>query len=434
MISLRRPRSGDTGWIWAFVAQGSSSASSLCLSVLAGRALGTSGLGVVFAGFAAYLIVLNLHRGLVSTPLISSSSTSAPGPCAIATRKALTVTLAFGLAVAGLLALAGAAVGGALGEGLLAFAPWVVPAFAHDLFRSSLFRDGRGRRAALTDAAWLATMVLAALVVLDADATWAVVAAWGLGALVAAALGAIWTGVLPASLGLARSWFLEVAFPFGRWLAVQEGAYSLGSYALVAILIAIVGAAGVGGLSAAQTIFAPFSLLAAALVLPGLPAVSRALARSRESAVRLAATVSVAGIALTGVYLLVMTVVGTRLLTGLFGDAFADYGELVVPICVWQVLAAAGLGFAILLRAERRGRTIFVAGTAAIVSQLVASSVLAAVAGVEGAAWGLSFGAAVGTLLQIVYGVRAGGAARLRVSDARHASGPARQEHSAGAA
>lgn len=416
MIRLRRLRGGDTGWIWAFVAQGSSSASSLGLSLLAGRAMGAGGLGVVFAGFAAYLIVLNLHRGLVSTPLIAFSSTSEPGPRTLATRKALTATLTLGVAVACLMALVGAAVGGALGQGLLAFAPWVLPAFAQDLFRASLFRDGKGRRAAVTDVAWFATMVLAAPVVLQADTTWAVVAAWGLGALVASALGAIWTGVLPAPVSRARLWFFRVAFPFGRWLAVQEGSYSTGSYALVAILTAILGASGVGGMRAAETIFAPFSLLSAALVLPGLPAVSRALALSRERAVRLAATISAGGIALTLAYLGVMALVGPRLLTGLFGDSFGAYGGLVYPICVWQILAASGLGFAILLRAERRGRTLFAVGTASILSMLVASSLLALVAGVEGAAWGLSAGAAVGTALQVFYCLRATGTGSARVA------------------
>ena len=134
---------------------------------------------------------------------------------------------------------------------------------------------------------------------------------------------------------------------------------------------------------------------------------ARALGRSRESAVRLAVTISAAGIALTVAYLGLMTVAGTHLLTALFGDSFEEYGALVVPICVWQVVAAAGLGFAILLKAEQRGRALFAIGTAAIAAQLVASASLAAVAGVEGAAWGLSAGAAVGTILQVVYAVRA---------------------------
>jgi hypothetical protein len=422
---IRRPR--ETGWLWAFVSQGCSSASTLGLSLLAGRALGAGGLGIVFAGFAAYLIVLNLNRGLVSTPLISSTSTTAVPLRALPTRNALTVTLALALVAAGAMALAGAVVGGPLGEGLLVFAPWVVPAFAQDLFRASLFRDGHGRRAAVTDVAWLGTMAVAALAVQGTNETWPVVAAWGLGAVVAAGLGAVWSGVLPAAVSEARAWFFGVAFPFGRWLAVQEGVYSTGSYLLVALLTGIVGARGVGGLRAAETVFAPFSLLSAALVLPGLPAVSRKLTVSRGQAVGLAARISVAGIALTGVYLALMALAGTRLLTALFGSAFEAYGNLVLPICVWQVLAAAGLGFSILLRAEQRGRTLFAIGTTAIVAQILASSLLAVAAGVEGAAWGLSAGAAVGTLLQIFCGVRVAGAGRVftgRASLATESSWP----------
>ncbi|MEI6271242.1 MAG: shikimate dehydrogenase, partial [Chloroflexota bacterium] len=44
-------------------------ATSLGLSLIVGRTLGASGLGVAFAGFSAYVMLLALHRALVTIPL-----------------------------------------------------------------------------------------------------------------------------------------------------------------------------------------------------------------------------------------------------------------------------------------------------------------------------------------------------------------------------
>jgi O-antigen/teichoic acid export membrane protein len=401
-----RLRQGSGTWSWAFVAQGISSVTSLGLSLLAGRALGVSGLGVVFAGFTGYGMLLALHRALVSTPLISSSSRLDDAKRRIATRTAFTITLSGGLVCAGVSAAIGASVGGPVGDGLLAFSPWIMPAFAQELFRTSLFRDGRGRRAAGADIAWLATMVACAPFAAQIDAAWAVVAAWGLGSVVAASIGACWLRAVPMSPSVARTWFLRVAFPFGRWLALQEGSYVLGYYGLIVILTAILGVSGVGGLRAADSIFSPFTLLAPALMLVGLPATSRALGRSRESAVNLAAWISGATVFLTLAYAGFMLVAGPHILTSLYGGAFEPYGDLVVPLSVVQITLASGIGFAILLRAEQRGRANFVGGTSMTATSLVASTFLAHLAGVDGAVWGLAVGATVGSFLMIYFGIR----------------------------
>ena len=405
-----RIRRGSSNWSWAFVSQGVSSATSFGLTLLAGRALGASGLGVIFAGFTAYAMLLTLHRALIATPLISSTSALTGDERVLATRTALTMTLAGGVATAAAVALLGAVVGGAIGHGLLVFAPWLVPAFAQDLFRSSLVRDGRARRAAVTDLTWLATLAACIPLAAQVGSVWAIVAAWGMGAVVAAGIGGMSMASRPTSIAVSRAWFRRVAFPFGRWLALQEGSFVLGFYGLYVILTAILGVHDLGGLRAAESVFAPFTLLAPALMLVGLPAVSRAFAISHGNAVKVALRISGACVLLTLLYSGVMLIAGGRILTAVFGDSFEPYEHLVVPMSVGQIALAAGLGFGVLLRAEQRGKANLVAGTTVVVITVISSTLLATQAGIEGAVWGLSLGAVVGSIIVISFGVR--GAAR----------------------
>lgn len=398
---------GSASWSWAFVTQVISSATSLGLSLLAGRALGAHGLGIVFAGFTMYLILLALHRALVITPLISSSSMLVEMERLLATRTAMTVTLTFGGLAAGLLALLGTAAGGPIGDSLLIFAPWLVPAFVQELLRSSLFRDGRSRQAATIQVAWLGTMVICAPLAIRIDEEWAVVGAWGLGSIVAALSAVAWMRAMPMPLSVSRAWFLRVAFPFARWLVLQEGSVAIGTYGLILILTAILGAAGLGGLRAADSIFVPFTLLAPAMILAGVPAVSRTLARSHESAVHLAARISGACVLVTLAYSGVMLVAGSRILTAVFGESFEPYGNLVVPMSIWQLALTGSIGFGILLLAEQRGRAILVVGISMSATSLVASSVFATLHGVRGAVWGLAVGGAVGSFLCVYFGLRA---------------------------
>src|SRR5439155_1001203 len=140
--------------------------------------------------------------------------------------------------------------------------------------------------------------------------------------------------------------------------------------------------------------FAPFTLLAPALALAGLPAASRALAHSEKSAALLAVKLSSLCVGVTIAYSALMLVAGTRILTAVFGSSFDSYGDLVVPMAAWQIMLAVGVGFGILLDAERRGRAIVVVGSTAMAVSFAASTILATVAGVRGAVWGLAAGAA----------------------------------------
>src|SRR3954471_12956101 len=60
--------------LWGIVDQGASSLTNFGLSVLAGRLLGSEGLGVVFLGFSMYLLALSAVRGLIMEPFVVATS------------------------------------------------------------------------------------------------------------------------------------------------------------------------------------------------------------------------------------------------------------------------------------------------------------------------------------------------------------------------
>jgi O-antigen/teichoic acid export membrane protein len=393
------------GFGWGFVDQGISSATTLALTVVGGRAAGPSGLGVVVIGWTAYLLVLLFLRALVTRPLVARSASADRAEQREAGRQGLTATLGLGGAVTVAFLLLGLALPGAIGRGLLLFAPWVGIALVQEYWRTLLFRDGRGRAAVATEATWL--LVLGALAVpawaLGSEA--AVAAAWGCGAAVAALLGLVFTRVAPAPLSAAWAWWRE-AWPFSRWLGLETVYYAAGSAAVAVVLNVVIGPAAIGGLRAAQSLFAPLSLLTPAITLPGLPAMGRALARSSNAAFSLARRLSLAVTGLTAIYVIFMVLVGPTLMPLVFGASFDAYTELAVPIGLWQVIGAAGAGFTLLLTAWQRGRELFLARVLESTGIVALVTVLAARFGLQGAAWAYVGGAALGTAALIAFTVR----------------------------
>ena len=277
---LWRPRHGDeqesdqrrvTGHLrrslfaWGLIDQALSSATTFFLTLIAARSLGPAGLGTIALGYASFLVVLGVHRTLLVDPLVTR--------VAVATRstseafRAATSTTATAGGLASLVALAVGLVGtGAVARGMLVFSPWFVPALLQALLRSWLYREGRGAVATLSSGAWLLTMAAAVAVGLRST-DWQISAAWGLGACVAVAVAVAGTGIGLASPRAAGAWF-----NYGRY-GSAVGAQPRASCSAqrpprVSGMSAILGPAAVGGYRSVESIFAPTSLLGPALSEP----------------------------------------------------------------------------------------------------------------------------------------------------------------------
>jgi O-antigen/teichoic acid export membrane protein len=397
---------GPRGFAWGFVSQGLSSATNLGLSLLGARVLGPGGLGSVAIGFASYLTILGFQRALVTEPLVATSSRSSSAVRARSARQALSVALAGAAAAALVLALAGLVVGGDIGWALAVVAPWIPCLVLQDFWRAVLFRDGRARAAAANDASWLVAMAVTAPVAWWLDSLWAVVACWGVGALVGALLGFVQTRTFPDSLRGALRWWRDELWALGRWLGATSLLYSIMSYATIFALAALIGTSGLGGIRAVATIFAPLTLIGAAIALPGLPALTRALAVSHRHGVRRAFQIGIACTAVTAVYFGVLSLGGGAIVSMIFGHSFEHYGHLVWPIGIGQIVTALAVGFGLLLKAEQRGSAVLVSTIVPVAVGLAMCSALAAAYGVTGAAWGMFAGAVVGTTMTTAFALR----------------------------
>ena len=397
---------GPRGFAWGFVSQGLSSATNLGLSLLGARVLGPGGLGSVAIGFASYLTILGFQRALVTEPLVAMSARSSSEVRAQSARRTLTVALMGSAAAAVVLALAGIAVGGDIGRALLVVAPWIPCLVIQDFWRAVLFRDGRARAAAANDACWLLAMAVAAPLAWWLDSLWAVIACWGFGALAGTLLGFVQTRTVPDSLRPALRWWRDELWALGRWLGATSLLYSIMSYAMIFALAGLVGTSGLGGLRAVTTIFAPLTLIGAAIALPGLPALTRALAVSERHGVKRAFHIGVVCTGVTAAYFGVLSLGGGSIVSMIFGHSFQHYGHLVWPIGIGQVVTALAVGFGLLLKAERRGSAVLVSTIVPVAVALALCSALAAVYGVTGAAWGMFAGAVVGTAMTTALALR----------------------------
>jgi O-antigen/teichoic acid export membrane protein len=375
--------------------QSLSSLTNFGLAVLAARVLGAGGLGVVTIGFTVYLIILSFQRAFVVDPLIVRSTTAEETDRRDATRSALTVVIASGItATLGMLVL-GLVIPGPAGDGILLFAPWILVTQLQDMWRTVLFRDKRGAAATVNDASWVFGMAAGIPIAVAFDTRWAVVAAWGFGALLGAALGFVQMKVGPRPLRASIDWWKAEAWPLGRWLGLENLALTAGVQGSVFMLAAILGVANVGGLRAVSAIFAPLTLLGPAMSLPGLPAIARSLKRSPHAARTVAGWISLIAGTLVLSYLVVLSLFPSSLLSGVFGASFKAFRSLIIPVGVGQLIMAAQTGFYLFLKVQGRGRELLRARIVSSLCFFTFGAILAAGYGLTAAAWGQTIGRAI---------------------------------------
>jgi O-antigen/teichoic acid export membrane protein len=228
------------------------------------------------------------------------------------------------------------------------------------------------------------TLPLALLI----DAPWAVVACWGSGTLIGAVMGFFQTRLRPGSVVGALHWWRKDGWPLGRWLAAGGLLNALSLQVAVFFLASSLGSVAIGGFRAVQTVFAPMTMLGPAAALPGLPRLVRAFGASVGDARRLAAKISLLIAGLTTAYVALVWLAGSRLLVLFFGRSFEGFENLILPMSTGQLLLAGGLGFALLLKAAKRGDTLMITRVVSAVASIVLVPWLGLTYGLLGAAWG----------------------------------------------
>jgi O-antigen/teichoic acid export membrane protein len=375
---------------WTFGGQALSSASNFVVTLWALATLPGRQFALFSLCITTFLLVTQLSRALVSTPvLVLYADGGEPG----GPPAALGAGVAFGAAASLVLAMAAAVAAAVAGTG--AIGPFLVLAAAlpalqyQDVLRHVCIARHRPQAAAASDAAWL-VLQLAGFAALDATGgatATTIVAVWA-GAGAAAGLGA------GAALGLAP----RVRRALRWWRAngvlcrrlACEFAANAGSYYVVAYGLAVVsGAAQLGHLRAAQALFGPVSVLLLGGTVLGIPESVRAVgdgATLRRLTVRL--STGLAGIALmSGAALFVLLpIAGPRLLPG----AWQTARPLIPALTVFGAGIGASAGALAGLRALADGRWIVVAqgvrGTLAVALGLAAAAQYGAAGALAGLA------------------------------------------------
>jgi O-antigen/teichoic acid export membrane protein len=396
MVTRLRRSAGVAGLSWGLIDQGFSSATNLGLSVIAGRVVGAGGLGVVFLGFVAYLMFLTLQRGWLTDPLVVASARLSAEERADSARKALAIVISAAAVASALLLVIGLLIPNPYGHGLVLFVPWVGGALLQDFWRAVLFRDGRGRAAALNDGLWAAVMILMVPLLLVSHDPWIVVLTWGAGALAGGVMGFVQTGLRPAGWRESVRWWIDRAWPLARWLATESALFVIQTQVVIFALAFILGTTDLGGLRSVQAVFAPMTLLTQAIAFPGLPMLTRLSARSRRLALGWALRLSALAVGLVLMYLLAVDLFPHHLLGVIFGHDFDRFDNLIAPVAVQQLVFATSVGFFILLKAEGRGRVLVLSQVIGAMSTVVLAITLALASGLTAAAWGLTMAAAIG--------------------------------------
>jgi len=391
---------------WGFVAQALSSATNFMLSVVAGRALGPSGLGVVSVGFFASLLVVALQRSLVSQPFVAGSAARDEQYRRESAARALGASAGLALAASlGFLVVA-ALSDGLIRRALLLFTPWVLPFALQELGKVVLFQEGRGGAAAGVDLVRVLTLGTTAVMLTKTRSDVAIVSAWGAASCFACVVAFSLIRIRSSSAIEAWRWLRDEAWQLGRWLTAREVVLQGMGYATILVLVALIGSAGVGGLRAAESLFSPFSYVASAIALPGLPALTRAAALSQRRSLWLAVRLSGVAVTATLMYFVIMLAAGPWLLSHVFGDAFGKYASLVPPLGAWQIIDASFFTFGLLLTAQSRGKELFVANLIGSTASFACVTTLASADGVVGAAWGFAIGSLVAVSLATTFAFR----------------------------
>lgn len=376
---------------WSTVDQVVSSLSNFALSILVARQVSVREYGAFALSFALYGYLVTVSRLLVSQPLAIRYSGVEPTEFSCAARQSTGAAIIVALVPAAGMVAAGIAVGGMVGPSLIATAALLPGLLLQDSWRTVFVASGRPRAAALNDTAWGIVQVAFVLAVSSVGRGSAVgyLLAWGLAGCVAAALGAVQAGFVPAP-GEAWRW-LAAHWDLSRYFVSELVAIN-GATQLMLIMVAAIGGLSVtGALRGAQVLTGPVTIL----TLSGMAFVIPELARRHwivgRRLLRVALGISGAVVVLATAWGILLLVLPDAIGRQLMGSTWAGTERILVPTVVAMVISVASLGPTCGVHAMKLPRVLFPL-------QLMAAPAFL-VGGVGGVFLGGAFGAATGIAL-----------------------------------
>jgi O-antigen/teichoic acid export membrane protein len=385
--------------------QAVSSASNFVTGVVIARLTGATEFGDYALTLSIWLVVVGLHRALVSEPVIVRSSSDDSHPfLARGVGAELLLGTAVGLVVAAG-GLAAAAAGSRVGVLMLALSPWFPVLLVQDYWRAMAFRAGHPGRALINDIVFAAVQfgAIAVFVPLGLRTAPAIITAWGLGATVGALLGFRW---FPGALSLREGWgVLRGVWDQSRWMLADFVTSFASDQAFVAFVALLLPRAEYGGFRAAYSLVGPAYVLGMAAGNIGLPgAARRSGPDQRDELHRYARRLTLGTAGSMGVYGLVVAVVARPLLTTVYGPEFAQYAPLVVLGAIWYTILGGALGQITALKATGKIRLLWRYRVLVAIGSLTSLIVLDHELGINGVGWaGVATGCYFALAVRLLY-------------------------------
>lgn len=372
-----------------FVDQAVSSVSNFATGVVIARLAGAVEFGQYALVLTIWLIIVGIHRALVTEPVIITSGTIEDRREMIA--HGLGAELLLGAAISALAAAGGLALlaaGANAGALMLALAPWLTALLIQDYWRAMSFQERRPDRALANDVVF-ATVQAAAIALFlllgFRSAPW-IVTAWGIGGLAGALVGLAWHPMIGRP---GEGWQLLRRFwSMSRWFLTDFGTGFASDQSYVALAALLMSQADYGGFRAAYSLLGPSFVIAIAAGNIGLPEASRCVGTSDLGPLRdVARRLNVGTFAALAVYGALVALAGRQLLTLVYGHEFARFAPVAALVAGGYSLLGAVFGFGVALKATGKIRRLWRARVVVAVLSLSSMVVLIRWFGLMGAGW-----------------------------------------------
>ena len=327
-----------------------SSSSNFIVGIAAGRAGGAEELGGYMVAFTLWLIVVGVHRALITEPMVINHFDPRDHR---ALRDGIGSELALGGVGAALLAVVGVTLVGFgadnAGASVLMLAAVLPLLLGQDFWRAMFFADNRPDRALVNDVVFTAVQLILLGVCIATDRTSApyFVAAWGLGAGVGLVLGHLQVRMRPSFAASVA--MLRAVSGSSRWLLAEFSTKILSLHAYSLIVATMVSETDYGGYRAALSLLGPSTVILLSGGNVGLPGTARHFREGGYEALHRYSrqlTMIVGGV-LWSLSLLLLIGAGP-LLRFLYGEEFGEYAYLgrfaAIDLAIGVLTFGPGIG------------------------------------------------------------------------------------------
>ena len=379
--------------LWTLADQTVSSLGNATLSVLVAHAVSSRSFGVFAVVFSAYGFILGIAQAIagqvVAIRFSGSGRTSER-----AYENAAAAATGLGIACGVVITATAFFTSGTTRAALIVLGVFLPVVLLQDTWRAIFVVRMTPRDAFVNDCVWTVLQIaLIAFLIHDAQSSpqW-YLAAWGVTAVPAAALGVRQARLRPRITGTARFVMTHRGLSsslFGQWVAL------LGCAQIAFVLIgALGGYSAVGAVRASQVLLGPLNILAFGLVMFAVPEISRtqtAPSRLVRLAVGMGCGLAALDLAWGLVLLLIPDSVGRTLL----GPTWSGTQEVLPGMIVFTCCSALTVGCTAVFRAL--DRTVHALVLSAVLGPLILGMSVVGVRldGGRGAAWGFALAAAV---------------------------------------